>query len=152
MISDIRDFLPLDALLATAGQPTFDQFAKIKEAGYEVVINLVPFGNPNFLEGEAERVSNLGMEYVGISVDWSNPAAADLHCFFDTMDENRHRRLFVHCAANKRASAFVFLYRVLRLDIDEADAEDDMEQIWIPEGVWRAFLNEMLSKKPQFIK
>jgi protein tyrosine phosphatase (PTP) superfamily phosphohydrolase (DUF442 family) len=152
MITEIRDFLPLTDCLATAGQPTFDQFADIKAAGYEAVINLVPEKNPNFLQGEAERIADLGMDYVGISVDWANPAAADLHRFFEVMDDKENRKLFVHCAANKRASAFVFLYRVIRLNMDEADAEDDMEEIWTPEGTWRIFIEEMLSKKPLFIK
>jgi protein tyrosine phosphatase (PTP) superfamily phosphohydrolase (DUF442 family) len=152
MITEIRDFLSLSDGLATAGQPTYDQFPDIKAAGYEVVINLVPAKNPNFLQGEAERITDLGMAYVGIAVDWGNPAAADLYRFFEVMDDNRNRKLFVQCAANKRASVFVFLYRVIRLNMDEADAEDDMEEIWTPEGTWRIFIEEMLSKKPLFIK
>jgi protein tyrosine phosphatase (PTP) superfamily phosphohydrolase (DUF442 family) len=152
MIMDIRDFLPLTDRLATAGQPTCEQFADLKAAGYEIVINLVPMQNPNFMQGEPEIVAKMGMEYVGISVDWGCPTTEDLHCFFTAMDNNQHRKIFVHCAANKRASAFVFLYRVLRQDVDEADAEDDLEQIWTPEGTWRHFINEMLSKKPALIK
>lgn len=152
MITDIRDFLPLTDCLATAGQPTFEQFADIKAAGYQVVINLVPSKNPNFMQGEPEHVTSFGMSYTGISVDWGTPTALDLHAFFDTMDENRGRKIFVHCAANKRASAFVFLYRVIRLDVDETDAEDDMEEIWQPEGTWRTFIEEVLSRRPQFIK
>ena len=115
MITDIRDFLPLSDCLATAGQPTRDQFPYIKAAGYGVVINLVPLENANFLPGEPEIIAALGMRYVGISVDWGSPTAADLHCFFAAMETNRGKRLFVHCAANKRASAFIFLYRVLCL-------------------------------------
>ena len=145
MITEIRDFLPLTGSLATAGQPTRDQFTDIKAAGYDVVINLVPSQNPNFLPGEPEIVEALDMRYIGISVDWANPTATDLHCFFEAIETNQDKKLFVHCAANKRASAFVFLYRVLRLNIEEADAEDDMDQIWTPEGTWRAFLDEMLS-------
>jgi protein tyrosine phosphatase (PTP) superfamily phosphohydrolase (DUF442 family) len=152
MITEIRDFQLLSDRLATAGQPTCEQFKEIKAAGYEVVINLVPLNNPNFLRAEPELLAGMGLDYVGISVDWAAPTADDLHSFFDVMDASRGKKVLVHCAANKRASAFVFLYRVLRLDINEADAEDDMEEIWKPEGTWRIFLNEMLSKQPHFIK
>jgi protein tyrosine phosphatase (PTP) superfamily phosphohydrolase (DUF442 family) len=152
MITEIRDFLPLTNSLATAGQPTRDQFADIKAAGFEVVINLVPSQNPNFLPGEPEIIEALGMRYIGISVDWGHPTVTDLHCFFEAMETNRDKKLFVHCAANKRASVFVFLYRVLRLNIDEADAEDDMDRIWTPEGTWRAFLDEMLAHQNLVIK
>lgn len=152
MITEIRDFLLLTDNLATAGQPTCEQFAEIKAAGYEVVINLVPANNPSFLQGEPEIVVLLGMRYIGIPVEWGNPTAPNLHCFFEAMDTHHDKKLFVHCAANKRASAFVFLYRVLRLNLEEADAEDVMENIWTPEGTWRVFLEEMLSRRPLLVK
>ena len=151
-LTEIRDFLLLTAHLATAGQPTLEQFSDIRAAGYEVVINLVPSANPNFLNGEPDYIAALGMEYIGISVDWGAPTSEDLHSFFNAMRRHQTRKIFVHCAANKRASVFVFLYRVLRLQMDEADAEDDLEKIWVPEGTWRVFLNEMLAQEPQIIK
>ena len=136
MITEIRDFLLLSDRLATAGQPTSEQFADIQAADCEIVINLVPSKNPNFLRNEPELVTELGMTYIGISVDWGSPTAQELYTFFEVMEQNRDRKLFVHCAANKRVSAFVFLYRVLCLQIEEADAEDDLEKIWTPEGTW----------------
>jgi hypothetical protein len=39
-LAGILHFLPISARIGTAGQPTAAQFALIREAGYDVVINL----------------------------------------------------------------------------------------------------------------
>lgn len=144
-LDSVRAFLPLTDRIGTAGQPTAEQFAAIRAAGYEVVVNLVPPEQASYLSDEPEIVTSLGMAYVNIPVVWTAPARESLEAFFVVMDANRERRVFVHCAANMRVSAFLFLYRVLRLGMDEADAEDDLERIWVPEGVWREFVNEALA-------
>ena len=50
------------------------------------------------------------------------------------------RKVFVHCAANMRVSAFMYLYRVRKDPGCESQAMADMHQIWRPEGVWKDFI------------
>jgi protein tyrosine phosphatase (PTP) superfamily phosphohydrolase (DUF442 family) len=85
------------------------------------------------------------MEYVHIPVKFSAPAAEDLERFCDAMDANASRKRFVHCAANKRVSVFVGLYRVLRLQWEREAAFDLVRDLWEPDAVWRAFIVEVLA-------
>lgn len=150
-LADIRAFLRLSGQIGTAGQPTKEQFGAIKEAGYQVVVNLLPPTSPSALPEEPQAVSALGMEYVSIPVDWEAPKPEDAEQFFAVMDERRGRKVFVHCAANMRVSAFLYLYRTLRLGIDEETARRDLHRIWVPEGCWGQFLEEAarhLSSRP----
>ena len=145
-LEEIRDFLELTKTIGTAGQPLPEQFAALREAGYERIINLIPpVVSAGFWPGEPEAAAALGMEFVNIPVEWQAPMPQDLMRFFDVMAESGERRLFIHCVANKRVSVFLFLYRVLCLGMEEADAEDDLDRIWTPAGVWRAFLEEALT-------
>src|ERR1043166_2420293 len=59
--------------LGTAGQPTTAQLATIKDAGYEVVINLATGTTPRDLPQEADVVASHGMEYLHIPVLWDHP-------------------------------------------------------------------------------
>jgi protein tyrosine phosphatase (PTP) superfamily phosphohydrolase (DUF442 family) len=143
----ILNFRRLSDTLGTAGQPKPEQFSTIRAAGYEVVINLAVPDSPRALPDERERVQALGMEYVHIPVVWESPTPEDVEQFFAAMDRNRGRRVFVHCALNMRVSCFVFLYRVLRLDVPVEKAWQDVLAIWEPDERWRAFVKKELSDK-----
>lgn len=144
MIEEIYHYLRLDERIATAGQPTTEQIREIAAAGYDVVINLALSSSDDALPDEAGDVRRAGMEHVHIPVAWERPTRADLERFFDVMDANRGRRVFVHCAANMRVSAFTALYRILRLGWERGLACADMARIWTPNETWAAFIEEML--------
>lgn len=145
MNTSITNFLQIDPKLATAGQPTRKQLEAVRDAGYEVVINLLPAGVDGALPGEAEAVRSLGMEYAHIPVVWSAPTRKDLTRFFAALDERRERKVFVHCLLNMRVTAFVFLYRVLREGAPVEEARAIMRPVWTPNGAWAKFIEENLS-------
>jgi hypothetical protein len=64
------------------------------------------------------------------------------------MEAHVGKRIWVHCAANMRVSAFVGLYRVQRQSWPVADAFALMHEIWQPDAVWSAFIESQLAKKP----
>lgn len=132
LIRGIRNLYVYDDGFVSAGQPEISQFASVREAGFETVVNL-RIGEP---EEEADTVRELGMEYIHIPVVWLKPTEADVAAFFAVMDEREGRPLFVHCAVNYRASAFLYLYRILRRGVNREDAEADMHEVWVPDGVW----------------
>jgi hypothetical protein len=68
--------------------------------------------------------------------------------FFDVMDANTDRNVFVHCNANMRVSVFVYLYRTLKLGVSEEMARQDLRKIWDPNTVpqWAAFIAEATRK------
>ena len=143
-IEEIYNFLKLSDSVATSGQPTEPQFAAIKESGYEVVINLALRESPNALPNEQEIVESLGMEYVPIPVVWENPTLDDLARFFNIVEANADKSIFVHCAANMRVSAFMYLYRLIRKQINQEQATQDLHQIWIPNENWQRFIQQAI--------
>ena len=144
-LHDILNYVAIGPDLGTAGQPGRDQFALLREAGYELVVNLAMPASTGALAGEAELVAAQGMDYVHIPVVWEAPTLANLERFFEVMEGARGRKVFVHCALNMRVSAFVFLYRVLRLGVPLDAARETMLRIWQPEGVWSAFVDDVLA-------
>ncbi|MBD1873139.1 protein tyrosine phosphatase family protein [Nodosilinea sp. FACHB-131] len=141
----IRNYLVLSPTLGTAGQPTAEQFKAVAEAGYTVVVNLALSTSDNAIPNEAEVVKSLGMTYFHIPVVWEAPTPVDLAIFFKVMERNRDVKVLVHCALNMRVSAFVYLYRVLRLGIDPAVAIADLHRIWQPNPTWQTFIDQSLA-------
>jgi len=145
VLNHIRNFLRIDDRLATSGMPQPDDFAALRQAGFDVVINLALPTSDNALPNEGDLVSAQGMAYVHIPVKFDAPQPADFERFTRLMDACAGQRMFVHCAANMRVSAFVFLHR-LRHGGERVAAERDLRKIWQPEGVWREFLNRSLAE------
>jgi protein tyrosine phosphatase (PTP) superfamily phosphohydrolase (DUF442 family) len=146
-LSAIYNFLLLADGTGTAGQPTSAQLAAVKDAGYDVVINLATGTTPRDLPNEANVVRDLELDYIHIPVLWDAPTPADLAHFFDVMDANQDKKRFVHCIANMRVSAFMFLYRVLRQEVPVEEARATMNQIWQPNTTWQAFIDEALTQE-----
>jgi protein tyrosine phosphatase (PTP) superfamily phosphohydrolase (DUF442 family) len=146
-LSDIYNFLAVSDDLGTAGQPTAEQLAAVKAAGYDVVINLALGTTPRDLPHEVDLVTGQGMEYIHIPVVFDNPTDGDLTRFFDAMDEHQDKKRFVHCIANMRVSAFVFLYRVLRQGMAPEEARAMMQKIWQPNAVWQQFIDTTLAQR-----
>lgn len=147
-IEQITHYLPVYPWLATSGMPAANQFQAIARAGYQVVINLAVSTSPGQLHNEAELVESLGMLYNHIPVDWENPQTADLHHFFETIEAHYGKRIWVHCVLNYRVSAFVYLYRVLRMGTPPAEARVNLNRIWTPEGIWAAWIDSLAEHGP----
>jgi protein tyrosine phosphatase (PTP) superfamily phosphohydrolase (DUF442 family) len=145
-VTDIYNFLALSDAIGTAGQPLKEQFSAIKNAGYQVVINLALATSPQALPHEKEIVERQGMEYIHIPVVWENPRVEDALHFFDAMKAHADKKIFVHCAANKRVSAFLYLYRTIHLGINQEDATRDLHLLWVPNDGWSAFMNQVMEQ------
>ena len=145
-IASIRNLRIVDAHLATAGQPSEGQLQAIAADHYEVVINLALHDDPRYsLKDEAATVGALGMQYIHIPVQFSAPALTQLHEFCAAMAASAGRKVFVHCAANYRVTAFVGLDRVLRQQWDEERAFALMREIWQPDETWQRFIADALA-------
>ncbi|HEY9848762.1 MAG TPA: protein tyrosine phosphatase family protein [Leptolyngbyaceae cyanobacterium] len=144
-IENIYNFLKISEKVATAGQPTESQLAAIKQAGYQIVINLALPESPKALPNESAIVQNLGMEYIHIPVLWENPTLENIKQFFSVMQANSNQQVFVHCAANMRVSAFMYLYRLLCEKVDEEIAQIDLHRIWFPNEKWQDFIQEVIT-------
>ncbi len=143
-IEDIYNFLKISDSIATAGQPTAEQFLSISESGYQVVVNLALPESLNALPDEQVIVEAQGMQYFHIPVIWENPSLEDIKRFFTVMETNADKNLFVHCAANMRVSAFMYLYRLIHENISEKEAKKDLQQIWVPNKIWQKFITQVI--------
>ncbi len=146
MVEDIYHFLRLSDRLLTSGMPTAAQLADASRQGVQVVINLAMPDSEKALPDEKSIVESLGMQYVGIPVEWDHPTRADLEQFMQAMDVHAADTLLVHCQANYRVTGFVTLYRVLRLGWGRDEAFKDLRRIWDPDQypVWKQFLDDNL--------
>jgi protein tyrosine phosphatase (PTP) superfamily phosphohydrolase (DUF442 family) len=142
-LQDIFAFLPFGERFGTSGQPSAEQFGLIASEGYRSVINLALTTSPGALPDEGALVETLGMEYVHIPVEFDAPRPGDLEQFFAAV-ERAPGKVFVHCIANKRVSAFLFLYRVLKLGHPVAEAEMALHRVWQPDEVWQSFIDRAL--------
>ncbi len=148
-LEHIFNFLKLSERVATAGQPTQAQYPAIPKAGYPVVINLALPQSANALVDEAAIAQSLNLQYIHIPVIWENPTLEDFARFVQAMQENTEKPVFVHCAANMRVSAFMYLYRQIYEGISAADAQQDLHHIWTPNETWQAFIELVLSQSPR---
>ena len=140
-LSSIFNYLPINGQLSTSGQPTEQQFASIKAAGFDVVINLAPHDAENSLQDEATIVNALAMDYIHIPVNFFKPSERKFALFVDAMTESKNKKIWLHCAANMRVSAFVFRYRRDVLHENASTAKLDLDKIWQPMGVWTQFVS-----------
>ncbi len=144
-ISDIYNFIQIDERVATSGQPTADQFRQVRQAGYEVVINLAPDGLETSLPAQAELLAELGFEYHHIPVAWNDPKLRQLEEFEAVMTAAEGRRTLIHCQANYRVTAFFALYAA-KLGWSEAQSDALIDRIWSSrpgfqmDETWKGFI------------
>lgn len=138
--ADIYNWRRIDRHVTTSGQPTEAQLAEIARLGVTHVINLGLHTHEKALPDEAASVAALGMTYVHIPVDFTDPTEADFEAFCSVMAALQDQPVHVHCIVNARVSAFVYRYRRDVRGEDERAARAAMESIWRPEGVWAAFI------------
>lgn len=143
---DAENVHPVSPRLWTSGQLSARDIAELPGLGIEAVVNLALPTSSNALPGEAEAVTRLGLSYVQIPVPWEQPQPRHLEQFLGVMDTYAGRRVWVHCAKNMRVSAFVYLYRRLRLGEPEQVARHPLDQVWEPDGTWQRFIDESCAR------
>lgn len=137
----------LTAQLTTSGQPSETQLAEIAGLGVTHIVNLGPHTNKGALVDETKSVTDLGMRYLYIPVDFEAPTQDDFAAFCDVMDRHCGAMMHVHCIYNARVSAFFYRYALEGRGGDVNDAFARMDSIWRPGGVWADFI-----AKPQDAK
>jgi protein tyrosine phosphatase (PTP) superfamily phosphohydrolase (DUF442 family) len=151
-LSEVKNFHRISDALLTSGQVYPEHLPALSGEGVELVINLA-VADPERNGAEALAVADAGISYVNIPVDWKNPTMEDLQLFFAMMDARGSRTTLVHCFANFRASAFTYLYRVLREGVPQEVARADLDAVWFEEKfeenpVWREFIDTALQMLP----
>ena len=145
-LAGIKNFIPIDDTVGLAGLPTAAQFAAVRAAGYEAVVNLLPREQDNALKEEEALVRDLGLTYHYIPVIWTAPQRADFDTFCDAMQALAGKKTFIHCAMNMRVTVFYASYAMKHLGWSAAQADALVSRIWDADArytmndTWRAFL------------
>ena len=141
-LDDIKNFLPIDDHVATAGQPTEAEVREVAGAGYRAIVNLGLLDPRYCLPDEAGLAASLGLKYRHLPVVFDAPTIADFEAFVAQMDEWAAERVFVHCAANFRVSSFMALYGELRLGWDRDRADRHARTFWEPNRTWQQLIDD----------
>ena len=154
MIDDILNLRKVSDQFWTAGQPSEEQLADVKAAGFDRVINLAPQDPRYSLADEAGLVASLGMKYELIPIDFKNPTLDDYDRFEAAMLAAQGERVFIHCAANYRVTTVFGLYAVRNLGWSSSDWTNFISDVWdINEfPVWVEFKKTLEEKTKEFAK
>jgi uncharacterized protein (TIGR01244 family) len=151
-LQDIKALKINNDQVITAGLPTEQQFQLIAQAGVKTVINLIPTNNANYLSSEPKIVTDLGMSYHNIEVDWQQPTHENVEQFIQLMQANGDKPVLIHCAANFRASAFYYLYAASK-QANPSTMEDtlspwgDLKQSFAQYPQWQALIEDALTAR-----
>ena len=140
-ITDIFNFLSINDRLTASGQPSEEELSALADEKYDVVINLALHDDPRYsLTDETSLVESLGMTYIHIPVQFDAPTEENLNAFFDAMENNKGKKIHVHCAANLRVTSFLGLYFYIKQEMSKEDALLLARTFWNPDEVWSSFV------------
>lgn len=134
------NFHRISPQLATGGHLVDAGAADLARQGVTLVIDL----RDQPPAGEQERLEAAGIRWFNVPVVWKDPKPGDFDEFVRLMAANSSENILVQCQANYRASAFTYLYRVTELGVPEAEAREDLNAIWTPEGTWREYIDAVM--------
>ena len=143
----IINFKMLTEGIATSGQPSEDELLQIAKTGYDVVINLGLSDTEYSVRNEDQILKSMGIKYIHIPVVFESPKDEDFQEFVLALNKYKESKVFIHCAANKRVSAFIALYRIMVLGWEKDKAIHELEQIWRPNNIWESFIERQLTTR-----
>lgn len=137
----------VSATLFRGGQPKKEGYAKLKEMGIEIVVNLRD--DKDEIAEERQIVEQKGMRFV--SIPWNPWHEADDHQvaeFLEFLRANPERKIFVHCKAGKeRTGVMIAAYRIAAQGWTASRALDEMEFFGI-RGFWFRHLKKYIREFP----
>jgi protein tyrosine phosphatase (PTP) superfamily phosphohydrolase (DUF442 family) len=143
-MNKILNYIKINELISTSGQPKIEELELIANEGFEVVINLAMPTTSNALKNEDKIVSSLNMSYIHIPVDFENPKLSDLKLFLNILQALGANKVWIHCAKNYRVSAFMYVYHkyILHTPFEEIDLS--IFEKWQPSLVWQELMKVQL--------
>lgn len=143
-MNKILNYVKINELISTSGQPKIEELELIANEGFEVVINLAVNTTSNALENEDKIVSSLNMSYIHIPVDFENPKISDLKLFLNILQALGANKVWIHCAKNYRVSAFMYVYHKYILHTPFEEINLSIFDMWQPSLVWQELMKVQL--------
>ncbi len=108
-LKEIRRFNAVSDNLITSGLPTSEEVALLKEAGVEVIINLIPPNSPHEKQIDLCAIQKAGFLYYTVPFILANPIAC-IEMFKTIVNDVQDKNILVQCTINWRASIFTDAY------------------------------------------
>lgn len=102
----------------------------------------------NALLNEGNIVASLNMKYVHLPVPFESPSPSHVRDFFSIMGAFEGKKIFVHCVANARVSAFMYQYLTLKKGLDTNIATSPILEKWLPsmDENWKSIIGLTISE------
>ena len=141
----INNYIQINNNITSSGQATALEFEKIASQGFDIVINLAVCHSEGRLENEDKIVTDLGMNYIHIPVEFEEPTEKNLLDFIEILDALKNKKVWVHCIMNYRVTAFMYVFHkyILRTPFDDIDLSIFNE--WSPDKKWQELMQTELS-------
>ncbi|RXI48026.1 hypothetical protein CRU99_01850 [Malaciobacter mytili] len=142
----ILNYIKINDKISTSGQPTLEELKIIADNDFKVVINLALSNSSLALENEDKIVSQLGMTYIHIPVDFENPEIDNLKIFLAILNSFTNIKVWVHCAKNYRVTAFMYIFHKYFLKTPFENINLSMFDIWTPSKKWQELMKISLEE------
>lgn len=145
LIENIDCFKKNDEKLSTAGQPTEIELNLLADEGFEVVINIRPESEMLDVLDEKKIVENLGLKYFQLPVTLDTLNSEILSKFFELIEQQKERKIFLHCRKNVRVSIILSLYQIIKLGWEKDEALNELTEMVEVTPMLEDFINEHIS-------
>ena len=109
--------------LATGGQPPVDTLRRLKDLGFQTVVNLRTESEPGVAD-EKRLVEEAGLRYVHVPITAASFSRADVDAVSRVLDDPAAGPVLLHCAAAVRVGAVWTVHQVGKgKTYEEAEAE-----------------------------
>ncbi|MGC4115821.1 MAG: protein tyrosine phosphatase family protein [Myxococcales bacterium] len=143
MSSPIESFQVVNDQLATAAQPEAQDFAWLREQGFQAVINLSTPTARNFLHDEAKVAMESGLAYVHAPVDCSKLTPEHYEVVKGLLEAFAGKKVLLHCAGNVKSSGLAHVYRVRKLGEDSRRLRAELETQGWHEPKWYRYFDQL---------
>jgi uncharacterized protein (TIGR01244 family) len=137
---------PIHENLTTSGLPAPEDFARMAQEGYEVVISVRHPEDETQMEGEDEWVTQAGMAYVHIPMRSRALTLEGYEMLRDALRMWHDRKIWLHCTHNRRVSTLMYLFNIIERSLPISEARALLHAVWEPDADRQAFIDEALEK------
>ncbi|MFT5593335.1 MAG: protein tyrosine phosphatase (PTP) superfamily phosphohydrolase (DUF442 family) [Oceanicoccus sp.] len=148
--SKVFNFIRINDFFSTSGQPSKEEFKKIKDDGFDVVIDLAPVDYERYsIQDEPGVLNSLNLEYIHIPVDFKNPTSENYDEFELALRNFSGKKIWIHCAANYRVTVFFSIWAEKNLGWTKEESNQLIDEIWKSDPnwsmseEWKNFIDEM---------
>lgn len=144
-VDGIRNLKVIESKVACAGAITPENVSSVKDMGFVSIVNLRrPDEEGARLEEEAAAAQSVGLTYVHIPFNGSNPDPAAVDKFLAAFSQPNMEPAFIHCAGGGRAAGMWYAKRALVDGLDKEHALQEAKQLGLENEALQTFMTNYI--------